>query len=108
MQAQELPKALENSPPCLDIPSVLSGSGPQTSQKPPVGSLSGEWGQSLPLQGLVHKGTSRQRPYTRRPLLCPASPHLVQHWLVQLLLLDAQTADPGQELLGLDEEAGAQ
>ena len=36
------------------------------------------------------------------------APHLVQHRLVQLLLLNAQVADPGQELPGLDEEAGAQ
>lgn len=40
-------------------------------------------------------------------LPCPAS-HLVQHWLVQLLLLNAHVADPGQELLRLDEEARAQ
>lgn len=38
---------------------------------------------------------------------CPAS-YLVQHWLVQLLLLNAQVADSGQELLGLDKKAGAQ
>jgi hypothetical protein len=39
--------------------------------------------------------------------VCPA-PHLIQHWLVQLLLLDAQVTDPGQKLPGLDEEARAQ
>lgn len=35
-------------------------------------------------------------------------PHLVQHRRVQLLLLNTQVADPGQEFPGLDEEAGAQ
>lgn len=40
-------------------------------------------------------------------LVCPA-PHLVQHRLVQLLLLYAQVAHPSQELPGLDEETRAQ
>lgn len=40
---------------------------------------------------------------TQSTLACP---HLVQHWLVQLL--NTQVADPGQELPGLNEQAGAQ
>lgn len=55
----------------------------------------------------IHRGMSGESRTLRGPLLGPAA-HLVQHWLVQLLLLDAQVADPGQELLGLDEEARAQ
>ena len=55
----------------------------------------------------THMGMSGESRTLRGPLLSPTA-HLVQHWLVQLLLLDAQVADPGQELLGLDEEAGAQ
>lgn len=53
------------------------------------------------------EGMSGECWYTQRPPALPA-PHLVQHRLVQLLLLNAQVADPGQELLRLDEEAGAQ
>lgn len=88
-------KAGQQSP-GWEMPSLPSASGPQASHNPPVGSSGGGDSAASP------------RADAGGPASPTRGPHLVQPWLVQLLLLDAQLADPGQQLPGLDEEAGAQ